>query len=258
MPFKNSYLAEVAKKLKKRRHKIIYSSELKPKIQKIMWPEYTDKRGYKIIYYLKNKWYILSIKKEIFYVKFPEDHISEDLIIDDWYRLILHHHCKSATDGQRHIWWLKALEFNLSNHSIPDQILIITPNKQSKEVIVSDKIVHFKKYTSKKTNHYKLFKKYTDKIKMWKHSFRFSNKELSLLESLYNFDELHDRYTYEIIRKVVKKMKDIDTECISQILKSWKHHSSVNRLYKICLKENKKLAALLLPSIKKWSFQLDI
>lgn len=103
MNFKSSYLNEISIKLKKRRHKVIFSKELKSLIQKVMTSEYTDKKAYKQIYYLKNKGYILSIKKDIFYIKLPEDHISEDLILEDWYRFILHHHCKGRTDNKRYI-----------------------------------------------------------------------------------------------------------------------------------------------------------
>lgn len=103
MAFKNSYLAELIQKLKKRRHKIIYSDDLKKIIAKIMKEEYTDKRAYKLIYYLKNKGHVLSIKKKIFYVKLAEDHISEHLILEDRYRYILHHHCKASTDNHRYI-----------------------------------------------------------------------------------------------------------------------------------------------------------
>lgn len=258
MVFKNSYLAELVKRLKKRRHKIIYSHELKGIIKKVMKSEYTDKKAYKLMYYLKNKGYILSIKKEIFYVKFAEDHISEDLILEDWYRYILHHHAKSVTDNHRYIWWLKALELWLANYSIPDEVQIVNPKKQSKEIVVANKSMHFKKYSSKQQNFFKDFKKHTTKVKMWKYSFPYATLELAILECLYNFDEIHDRYTYEIIKKVVRKSTNFDLDRLSKILKIGKHHTSINRLYKIAKKENKTLATKLLPLIKKWSFVLDV
>lgn len=257
MNFKSSYLNEISLILKKRRHKVIYSDDLKWVIKKVMTTEYTDKKAYKQIYYLKNKGYILSIKKDIFYCKLPEDHISEDLILEDRYRFILHHHCKKHTENKRYIWWLKALELWQQNFSIPEHIRIVNPKKQSKEVVVADKSIQFKKYSTKKIEHFKKFKKHTEKIKMWKYSFPFAKKELALLESLYNFDISCDRYTYELIKKIIKKTKHMDIKCIEDILKLGKHHTSVNRLYKICKSLNKKLADDLLPVIKKWSFVLD-
>ncbi len=258
MAFKNSYLAELVNKLKKRRHKIIYSDDLKSIIKKTMKAKYTDKKAYKLIYYLKNKGYLLSIKKEIFYVKFPEDHISEDLILEDRYWYILHHHAKRATDNSWYIAWLKALELWLSNFSIPEDIQIVNPKKQSKEVVVADKSMQFKKYSSKKENYFKQFKKHTTKVKMWKYSFPYAVFELAILECLYNFDEVFDRYTYEVIKKVIRKSTNLDMDRLSKILKIWKHHTSINRLYKIAKKENKTLAAKLLPVIKKWSFVMDV
>ncbi len=258
MAFKNSYLAELIKKLKKWRHKIIYSDNLKSIIEKTMKDEYTHKKAYKLIYYLKNKGYLLSIKKEIFYVKLAEDHISEDLILEDRYRYILHHHAKGSTDNQRYIWWLKALELWLNNFSIPDDVQVVNPKKQSKEIVVAGKTMQFKKYSSKKENYFKQFKKHTHKVKMGKFSFPYSSLELAILECLYNFDEIYDRYTYEVIKKVIRKSTNFDLERLSKILKIWKHHTSINRLYKIAKKENKTLAAKLLPIIKKWSFVLDV
>ena len=258
MAFKNSYLAELVKKLRKLRHKIIYSKDLKNIIQKTMKSEYTDKKAYKLIYYLKNKGYLLSIKKEIFYVKLAEDHISEDLILEDRYRYILHHHAKSVTDNHRYIWWLKALELGLHNFSIPDEVQIVNQKKQSKEIVVAWKSMQFKKYSSKDKNFFKQFKKHTTKVKMWKYSFPYSTTELAILECLYNFDEVCDRYTYEIIKKVIRKSTNLDLDRLAKILKIWKHHTSINRLYKIAKKENKTLAVKLLPIIKKWSFELDV
>lgn len=222
-----------------------------------MWDEYSDKKAYKLIYYLKNKGHILSIKKNIFYCKFPEDYVSEDLIIEDRYWYILHAHCKTRTDNQRYIWWLKAVELNLHNLSIPDHILIINPNKQSHESVLTGKELQFKKYSTKDENFFRQFKKLTHKIKMSKYQFPYACLELALLESLYNFDELHDRYTYEVIKKIIKKSKNLDLDVIETILKLGKHHTSVNRLLKICKSHNKKLADALTPLIKKRSFIID-
>lgn len=258
MVFKNSYLADVIQKLKKYRHKIMYSHDLKALIKKVMKLEYTDKRAYKLVYYLKNKWYLLSIKKEIFYIKFAEDHISENLILEDWYRYILHYHCKTATDNHRYIWGIKAVELFLNNFDIPDHIQIVNPKKQSKEVVVAGKTMQFKKYSSKDKNYFKMLKKHTDKVKMSKYSFPYAKIELALLETLYNFDEVYDRYSYEIIKKVIRKSTNLDMDRLASILKIGKHHTSINRLYKIAKKENKTLAEKLLPVIKKRSFVLDV
>ncbi|USN56151.1 MAG: hypothetical protein H6765_08495 [Candidatus Peribacteria bacterium] len=68
-----------------------------------MGDTYSDTKAYKFIYYLKNRGYLVSIKKTIFYVKYPEDHISESLILEDYYWQILHHHCSETLEKNWYI-----------------------------------------------------------------------------------------------------------------------------------------------------------
>ncbi|USN54528.1 MAG: hypothetical protein H6765_08490 [Candidatus Peribacteria bacterium] len=93
----------------------------------------------------------------------------------------------------------------MSNFELPDNILIVTPDKQSKESVVATKHIQFKKYTTKNENYFPKFKKFTHKIKMGKYSFSVANRELALLECMYNYDETFDRYTYEFVKKVIKR-----------------------------------------------------
>jgi len=255
---KNSYLQPVASKLQKRSNKIIYADWLKWVIESVMKENYTDKRAYKIIYHLKNKGFLISLKKNIFFIKKPSEIVSEELLIEDWYRTILHSHCTSSLWRNWYIWWIKALEINFSNYDIPDEIQVVAPNKQWTEVVIGSKTISFKKYTSKKTLLFPLFKKFTNKMKIGRYSYVYANKELALIESLYNFDQFCDRYAFEIIKKALKKTKDWDITVREKIMKSGKHHSSINRLYDIAKKENPALAEKLLISIKKYSFVLDI
>lgn len=255
---KNTHLQIVTKKLSKWRKKIIYADELKSLIAKVLGDNYTDTKAYKFIYYLKNRWYIVSIKKTIFYVKYPEDHISESLILEDYYWQILHQHCTESLAKQRYIWGLKALELNLNNFEIPDTVLIVNPDKQSKETVVAAKHIQFKKYTTKQENFFTKFKKFTHKVKMGKYSFAIASKELALLECMYNYDETFDRYTYELVKKVIKRSTQIDETVIAKIIKLGKHHTSINRLYKIAKSNNKTFAEKLAVIIKRYSFFLDV
>lgn len=118
--------------------------------------------------------------------------------------------------------------------------------------------MHCKKYTSKKENYFPQFKKFTGKIKIGKFSFPYAKKELALLESLYNYDEFDDRYTMELVKKVCKRVKDLDLKVLRAIIKLGKHHTSINRLYKIAKKHNTDLAEKIAPLIKKYSFFLDV
>lgn len=93
---------------------------------------------------------------------------------------------------------------------------------------------------------------------MGKYSFTLANKELALLECMYNFDEMFDKTTYETVKKVIKRSKHIDIDTITHIIKLGKHHTSINRLYKIAKDVNKTFAIQLADIIKRYSFFLDI
>lgn len=118
--------------------------------------------------------------------------------------------------------------------------------------------MHCKKYTSKKENYFSVFKKFTTKTKIGKFSFPHAKRELALLECLYNFDEFDDRYTMELVKKVCKRVKDLDFKLLASIIKLGKHHTSLNRLYKITKKINPSVAENLAPLIKQYSFFLDV
>lgn len=255
---KNSHLHEVAQQLKKWRKKIIYADDLKTLISKIMWTTYSDTKAYKLIYYLKNKWYLISLKKTIFYVKLPEDHISEFLILEDYYRQILHRHCTENLKNEWYIGWLKALELALKNYEVPDAILIVNPNKQAREMIVATKAIYFKKYTLKTENLFKKLRLFTHKIKMGKYSYAIAKKELALLECMYNYDPLEDKEIYITVKKMVKKGLQLDIDTMVKIIKLGKHHTSINRLYKIANDVNKPFAEKLGEVIKKYSFFLEV
>lgn len=139
----------------------------------------------------------------------------------------------------------------------PERIEVVCTHKQSVEVVLADKQVHFKKYSSKGASLFKTFKKWTVKQKHGRYSFSYATKELALLEILYNFDKDYDRYGYEFVKKFVKKHKDWNISTWEKIMKSGKHHTSINRLYDIAKINNKPLAEELLLIIKKHSFILD-
>lgn len=93
---RNSYLQPIANKLQKRSNKIIYADKLKAVIESVMEENYTDKRAYKIIYHLKNKGHLVSLKKNIFFIKKPSAIVSEQVLIEDWYWSLLHNHCSES------------------------------------------------------------------------------------------------------------------------------------------------------------------
>lgn len=134
---KNSYLQELISKIKKRRKKILYADDLKKIIHSLMKAEYTDTKAYKLIYYLKSKGYLISLKKTIFYCKFPEDTADETELVENYYWALLHAHCTEYLKKNRYVGGVKALELSYQNYDIPENILVVTANKQAKEVIVA-------------------------------------------------------------------------------------------------------------------------
>lgn len=255
----DSHFNIIVKKILKLKGKILDSVKLKKIIQDIMDGNYSDKKAYKIIYYLKQRWYIVSLKKDIFFVKEQNQQIDLNYLIDKFYRTILYEHCKEYLWKDRYIGWIKALEFNMSNYSIPEEIDIINTEKQSKEVVLASKYINFKTYSIKKGNLFKEYKKMTQKIKIGKNSFLISNIELAILESLYNPNAISENYVKELIKKILRKhKKTLKYEIFEKIIKSWKHHSSINRLYNLSKIIDPEISTSLLQIVKKYSFLLDV
>lgn len=253
---KNIHLPQIIKKLKRRTKKIIYIDALKSVIQEVMGEDYLDKRAYKILYYLKKKWQLVSLKKSIFFIKDPELVISEEQITEQYYRQLLHKHCNHVAWKNRYLWWLKALQIQFMDLSIPERIHVITENQQRQEVVVSEKIVQFKKYTARQELLFKKFKKFTIKQKLRTNTFLVANKELAVLEVLYSFDSFDNQFELEYIKKALKKHKNRDISVRENILKIGKHHTSINRLYELLLQAQPKVAGELMESIKRFGFVL--
>lgn len=253
---KNIYLPQIIRKLKRRTKKIIYIDSLKSVIQEVMGEEYLDKRAYKILYYLKKKWRLISLKKSIFFIKDPETVMSEEEITEQYYRQLLHKHCNHVAWKNRYVWWLKALQIQFMDLSIPERIQIVTQNQQRQEVVVSEKIIQFKKYTARQELLFKKFKKYTIKQKLRTNTFLVASKELAVLEVLYSFDSFDNQFELEYVKKALKKYKNRDVTIRENILKIWKHHTSINRLHQLLVQVQPKAAEQLMESIKKYGFVL--
>lgn len=259
----DSSFNKIVKKLLNYKGKLIDTENIKSVVEKVMAENYAEKKTYKIIYFLKNRWYLLSIKKDIFYVKEHDDEISEDDLIDIHYWTILKKHCTKYLGTKWYIGWFKSMQFHLKDQSIPEEIDIINERKQSKEVVVSGNstkyFIKHKKYSIKKVNLFSKFKKHTEKIKIWTTTFNYSCLELSILESLYSPDIIYENTINETIKKLLRKYKKtLNFEIITDIIQLWKHHSSINRLYNIAKWVDEKLADGIWQIIKKHSFFLEI
>jgi len=245
----------IVKNVLKYKNKLIWIDKIKEIIKNLMDTEFSENKAYKIIYQLKNKWYLINLKKSIFIVKDPEKEYDEQQLLEMFYRSITKKHCSDFLSSKRYIWGLKALELNLTNYDIPDEILIVNEEKQATETIMFDKQVFYKKYESDGKSLFPFFNKFTKKIYIWKNLFQIANLELAILESLYNPSYPNKWYIDETIKKVIRKNKKyLNLNVIEETLKRNKHHTSINRLYKLCLWIDPEISEKIKNIIKKYSY----
>ena len=243
----------IVKKLLKKKGKILHIDEIKKLIEDL------DKKAvYKQIYHLKNKGILLSLKKDLFFIKDPNLEITQEEIIEQIYWKLLKDYTKSNFWQKYFIWWVKALEIWNNNYSIPDKITIVNPYKKSKTILLSWKEIQNTTYNIKwltPEDSFKKFKKFTEKFLIDNKNFIVANYELSLLESLYNLSFEEEKYVYEIIKKNIRKnYKRINTETFEYFLKLGKYSQSCKKLYQISLTIRPDFAEKLRKIILKWSY----
>lgn len=230
-------------------------NKIKEIIRNILDSEYSEQKTYKMIYYLKNRWYIESLKKDTFFIKNPEKSYQEQELVEKFYREMLKKHCNDYLEGKRYIGWLKALELNISSYEIPEEILIVNAKKQATEVIVGQKKWLFKTYWSNKKNLFPLFYKHTRKISINNQLYPVANLELAIIETLYNQSIINQKYWEELIKKIIRKFgKSIQIKIFEEFLKNNKHHSAINKFYRISQTINPTLADELKSIIKRYSY----
>lgn len=239
----------------KSKGKLINVLKVEQILKRVLDDQFVQHKLYKLIYYLKNRWYLYNIKKNIFLVKDPEVEFTQQQLLDMFYWSIVKQHCKEFLSSHWYIGWLKALELNISSFSVPDELSIITTYKQSNEVIMFDKQICYKKYGTVKDNIFALFYTFTKKISINTDTFVVAWLELALLESLYNPWLIHTWYVHELVRRVLREYKDLlDIKIWEKILRKNKHHTSINRLYKIALLVDPLLSDSIKALIKKVSY----
>jgi hypothetical protein len=142
---------------------------------------------------------------------------------------------------------------------VPDDILVVNRYKQSSEIIMFDKKIIFKKYYSENKKMFILFYKYTKKIYIKNNVFQIASLELAILESLYNTPLLSQGYVNELVKKVVRKYKKtLDVKIREKILLNNKHHSSINRLYKISQSIDPEFSDKIKAVIKRYSYFIQV
>ncbi|HRX64206.1 MAG TPA: hypothetical protein P5060_03830 [Candidatus Absconditabacterales bacterium] len=248
----------IVKKILKHKNKLIEINKVKEIIKNILDTNYSESKSYKTIYHLKNKGYLLNLKKGVFLVKNPEKEYDDNQLLEMFYRNIVKKHCKEFLNGKRYIGGVKALELNLTNFDIPEELLIVNEDKQSTETIMFDKQALFKIYESDSKSLFQIFNKFTNKIYIGKNVFPIASLELAILESLYNPSVVNKGYIDEIVKKTIRKnRKYLNIKIWEDILKNNKHHSSINRLYKLALSIDPNISEDIKNMIKKYSYFIN-
>lgn len=221
-----------------------------------MWEVYSRTKAYKLIHLAKNKWHIMSLKKDVYYIPFPDE--QEDDIINTYYREILHDHIKTYTDNKGLLTGMTALQLLLHNYEIPDAIQCITPNKQCVEIIVRDKKIMMKKMTAEKESLYLTLKHTAYKTSVRNKSFWCTSLTISLMEALYANNETLLQ-TQEMAKKIIRKhRKQLDRDELISLLRKWKYHSSINKLYYLARGIDQKYADHIMGIIKKHSYRISM
>ncbi len=248
----------VVKSLWKSQWKIINNETIRAIISKTTDEVFSDARIYKTTHILKNKWYLISIKKNCFLCTSPSKIIDEEDIVQNHYRELLKKHCQTFLEWWWYIGWIKALELYLQNYEIPESIDIINTNKNALEIIMFEKTVSYKTYTHQKVNLFNKIKKYISNQKIGKYTFPIAPIELAILESLHNPSKSQSALITEYIKKVIRKYKKtLNSEFFSLMLSNNKHHVGVNRLYQISKSIDTVFAEKLHAIIKKYSFVMQ-
>ncbi len=250
---------ELIQNLQKQKKKIISLNDLKNLIYLTFWETTPISKIYKITFQLKNRWFLTSLRKELFYITNPEKPIKPEEIEEQRYWKLLKDHC-NETSKKRYIWWLTALEIHLHWNwvTIPETITVINKDKQAIETLIFEKSISFKKYGTKWKNLVMPLMKQTSEVNMPNcKNLPIANQELAILECLYNFDTTNKWYIEECIKKAIKKNgKTLNLSTIEAIIKLWKHNTSLNRLYSLTKLTYPTLSEEMKKLIKKYGFIL--
>ncbi len=250
----NQPLETIVKILQKNQNKTVDLSVFEGRLQSAFTEPLSKGKIYKLTHQLKNKWYLMSLRKDVFYVKMPDKSVDAPFLEEKFYWNMLKSHCKLYCNTNRYIGNLTALELNLhTNCLIPEEIIVVNDKKQSIETVIFDKKINFKTYEVKKKNLYSSFVKFTKKLKIQGWTFNCANLELAILECLYCPTISTKSYSETLILKAIKvHQKILSFDMFEAILSTGKHCSSANRLMKLTQKNFPDFSDQLKQLIKKY------
>lgn len=147
----------------------------------------------------------------------------------------------------------------MSIFDVPDEIMIVNAHKQATEVVMLDKKVLFKTYMTGGKNLFSVYKKHIQKFDLGRIFVPVVCMEVAILESLYNPSIVYKWYIEWMVKKLLKKYKNVlDPDIWALAVKNNKHHSSINRLQLLASSIDKKLADSISQIIKKYSYDITL
>lgn len=253
-----SYVKKISEQLLKKSGKNINIQKLKVILQDHIDSSYNDNKLYKLVYNLKNRGVLVELKQG-YYIIWSWKRQKYDQIWDEDYRYILSKYVKSRAGKEWMISGTKALELCLQNWDTPDDILILNDTIIWWEKLYHGKNVSFKTYNQAKKSIYKQFSKYSQKMIIADRKINVACIELSMLDTLNEWSLKQIKYQVEIIKKLlVKSRRPFSMDILEDIVKIWKHHTAINKLYKIAGALDWSLAKQIFDIIKRYSYTIKI
>lgn len=259
------YVEPIVKKLSKKIGKIIDDQELQSLQKDILGSSFDKNKFYKLIFILKQRQYLIPLKKDLYLVSYPENKsFTLTNSIDKLYRELLYKQIKKECKTNYYIGWSKGLELHLNNYDIPNEIEVYNEKNQGREQVISDYYIYYKYYSQSKKislTQKPLFKKIQASritLKVGNNNFQVGCVEVCLLESLYYKDQISSYHT-ELIKKVIKKFREQrNRDLIKHIISSWRHHTSINRLYEMSKSVDPSFANSCLNIIRTYWFKMSL
>lgn len=260
---KQNYFEPIVKSLQKKIWKVITDIELQYLQKEILGPDYDIKKFYKLIFHLKQKLYLVPLRKDVYLISYPENkQLNDNQINEQYYRPFLHKLLLEECKKNYYIWWLKWVELWLQDFDYSEEIEIYNTNKNTNITIINKCNAYLKTYANKhneKKNH-PCFQLWIDNLKTYligNKMFQVGPIELCVLESLYYSNGT--TYPNELIKKVIKKLNHKrDRSLIKKILLTGRHHTSINRLRSISSHIDSNFATLCEECIKQCGFKISL
>lgn len=187
----------------------------------------------KIVYRLKNEWYIIPLKNGVYIIPDAQDQQLNIIdLIDKYYLRLLKKYITKEVGSQYFISGKKALEIHMRDYSLPEKIYICNRTLNKKIKIWSYEII-FKtiswKEEQKKINLYSRFSQYHKLINIEWIDFKIAWLEHALLEWALIW-ESYNGVDVSLVQKCMKKFSRVFDEDIFREIGRYKYILAFNRL----------------------------